>query len=285
VIALPDFTTPQDWIPDEHGSVAYWKFGDGPDVVLVHGWPLHSATFRRLVPLLACHFTLHLFDQPGAGHTKWSGPIGLAENSAALRRGIDHIGLERYAFVAHDSGACIARLVAAGDSRVRALVIGNTEIPGHHPGLLVAMVLLSRVPGGGHLLTRSMRFSAIRRSVFGFGSCFRDPAFVDGDFRELFVEPLLAPSDARAGHLAMLRSLDFALIDDLARVHGRIHAPVLCIWGPDDPYFPIAKARRMLAEFAGPAELVDIPGAKLYAHEDHPETFAAHATTFLTRVS
>ena len=27
--------------------------------------------------------------------------------------------------------------------------------------------------------------------------------------------------------------------------------------------------------------LVEIPGAKLFAHEDHPEAFAAHALPFL----
>jgi pimeloyl-ACP methyl ester carboxylesterase len=58
---------------------------------------------------------------------------------------------------------------------------------------------------------------------------------------------------------------------------------VRCIWGTADPFFPIAKARRMLEQFPAGAELVEIPGAKLFAHEDHPDAFVAHALPFLER--
>jgi hypothetical protein len=27
-----------------HAKLAYYRFGQGPDVVCVHGWPLHAAT-------------------------------------------------------------------------------------------------------------------------------------------------------------------------------------------------------------------------------------------------
>jgi len=39
----------------------------------------------------------------------------------------------------------------------------------------------------------------------------------------------------------------------------------------------------MLPQFTGPAELVEIPRARLFAHEDHPEEFLAHAVPFLQR--
>jgi haloalkane dehalogenase len=57
--------------------------------------------------------------------------------------------------------------------------------------------------------------------------------------------------------------------------------PVQLIWGEDDPFFPLAGARRMLAQFAGGARLEVIPRAKLFAHEDHPAEFAALARPFL----
>jgi pimeloyl-ACP methyl ester carboxylesterase len=83
--------------------------------------------------------------------------------------------------------------------------------------------------------------------------------------------------------LKLLRAVDFGLVDALAGVHRRIHAPTLCIWGPDVPFFPVEKARRMLPQFGGPAELVEIPRARLFAHEDHAEEFLAHALPFLQR--
>jgi haloalkane dehalogenase len=66
-----------------HGRLAYYRFGRGPDVVMVHGWPLHAATYRHVIPALAERYTLHLFDLPGTGHTtEWTGPISLWEHPA-----------------------------------------------------------------------------------------------------------------------------------------------------------------------------------------------------------
>lgn len=275
------FARPQRHVAAGAGRLAYWRFGRGPDVVLVHGWPLHAATFRRLVPMLAPHFTLHLFDLPGAGRTEWKGPIDLTSNAAALRRAIDELGLARYALVAHDSGGTVARLLAAEDERVVGLVLGNTEIPGHVPWQVRLYVWAAERPRLAPLLLAGLRLRLLRRSGLGFGGVFRDPAYVDGDFGEWFVKPLLGSRRVAEGQMALLRNLDLRLIDELAAVHARIRAPVLCIWGSDDPFFPLADARRMLGQFRGGAELVEIAGAKLFAHEDHPEAFAAHAAPFL----
>jgi len=275
------FGKPHAYVDAGTERLAYWRFGRGPDVVFIHGWPLHSATFRRIVPALAPKLTLHLFDLPGAGQTEARGSIDLASHAATLRRAIDGLGIARYALLAHDSGGTVARLVAADDARVRGLVLGGTEIPGHHPWLIQFYVGLTKVPGLARLVVSSMRFGAVRRSFLGFGGCFTDAAYVDGEFGDWFVRPLFSSRRVAAGQMALLRDLDFRLFDALDSAHRRIRAPVRCIWGTDDPFFPIAKARRMLEQFGGGAELVEISGAKLFAHEDHPEAFAAHALPFL----
>ncbi|MFT5806927.1 MAG: pimeloyl-[acyl-carrier protein] methyl ester esterase [Moritella dasanensis] len=41
--------------------------GDGPDLVLLHGWGLNSACWQSVVPLLSVHYRLHLIDLPGFG--------------------------------------------------------------------------------------------------------------------------------------------------------------------------------------------------------------------------
>jgi pimeloyl-ACP methyl ester carboxylesterase len=281
--AAAAFARPHDYIALGHGRLAYWRFGRGPDVVFVHGWPLHSATFRRIVPELARSFTLHLLDLPGTGQSEWDGPIDFASHAVTLRKAIDALGLPRYALLAHDSGGVVARLLAADDPRVQGLVLGNSEIPGHRPWLVELYAWAAKRPRIAALVLSTMRFPTVRRSFLAFGGAFRDPKFVDGDFADWFLRPLLASPRAAEGQMALMRNLDFGLVDRLDAVHARIGAPVLCIWGPDDPFFPIAKARRVLSQFKGRAELVEIPGAKLFAHEDHPEAFVAHAAPFLAR--
>ncbi len=42
--------------------------GRGPDLVLLHGWAMHSGVFAGLAERLEPRFTLHLVDLPGHGH-------------------------------------------------------------------------------------------------------------------------------------------------------------------------------------------------------------------------
>lgn len=278
---LRRLSSPDSFLEVPGGRIATWRLGTGPDLVAVHGWPLHAATWRHLVPALSRHFTVHLLDLPGSGRTEWPGQVDLQVCSEVVRRFIDRLGTSRYGVLAHDSGAAIARMACAGDDRLAAMVLGNTEIPGHHPLLVQVYVLAMRLGIAGPLL-RWITRGPLRKTSLGLGPLFTNPASVDGEFGTLFLAPLQDPL-VLEGALKLLRSWDFAPLDALAETHRRIRAPTLCIWGPDDPFFPVEKARRMLSQFAGPAELVEIPGGKLLVHEDHAEEFLAHALPFLQR--
>lgn len=48
-------------------SLSIRTHGTGPDLVLIHGWAMHSGIFAPLTHLLAAHFRLHLVDLPGHG--------------------------------------------------------------------------------------------------------------------------------------------------------------------------------------------------------------------------
>ncbi len=58
-----------------------------------------------------------------------------------------------------------------------------------------------------------MRVGALRRSPLGFGGVFSDPAYVDGEFGDLFVRPLLASKQVTEGQLELLRHVDFAFLE------------------------------------------------------------------------
>jgi pimeloyl-ACP methyl ester carboxylesterase len=277
---------PMGWLDVGHTRLAYWRFGTGPDLVFVHGWPLHAATFRRILPVLARDFTCHLFDLPGAGRSRPTPetPFGLVEHAETLRRAVDRLDLPHYALLAHDSGAVFARLVAASDARVRALVMGNTEIPGHRPKVVEMYVALGKIPGATALTRLLMHARRVRHSSIGFGGCFTDVSYADGDFHELFVAPILESSDAMRGQMGLVRHLDFSVVDRLDETHARIQIPTFLCWGEHDPFFPLAKAQAMLAGFAGGAELDVIADARLFAHEDHAPRFASSVSSFLARV-
>ena len=113
------FGTTQQFIDLGHSRIPHYCIGRGPDVLFVHGWPLYSATFRGIVPLLADRFTCHLIDLPGTGASDWDARsrIGLSHHVQSVRRVIEQLGLGEFALVAHDSGAVVARLAAASAGR------------------------------------------------------------------------------------------------------------------------------------------------------------------------
>ena len=79
--------------------------GDGPPLLLVHGWPENWYAWRLLMPALARDFTVIAVDQRGIGLTD-KPRVGydsatLAGDLAAL---MDALGHQRFAVVGHDTG-------------------------------------------------------------------------------------------------------------------------------------------------------------------------------------
>ena len=275
--------TPHRMVDIGHSRMAYWKFGHGPDLVLVHGWPLDSATFRNVLPRLSQQFTCHLFDLPGVGQSVSlpGAPTDFVSHATSLRAAIDALGLEGYALLAHDSGGFVARLLAAHDERVTRMVLGDTEIPGHTPPLIMAFALLARLPFAPAVLRVMLGNRTLRRSALGFGGAFTDVGFVDGAFFDLFVRPLVEDEAVARAQLAPLRQLHAGTMAALVAAHPRITVPVLLIWGTEDPFFPVGLARKMSPQFGGPVTFETIEGAKVFPHEDRADEFVERALAFL----
>lgn len=50
-------------------SVSVERFGQGPDLVLLHGWGMNGAVWHGIIQPLAAHYRLHLVDLPGFGNS------------------------------------------------------------------------------------------------------------------------------------------------------------------------------------------------------------------------
>lgn len=58
--------------------------------------------------------------------------------------------------------------------------------------------------------------------------------------------------------------------------------PVQLVWGQDDPFFPVERAREMVATFPD-ARLHVVPNAKLFCHEEKPAEVAEAMLSTLLR--
>lgn len=70
-------------------SVSVERFGQGPDLVLLHGWGMNGAVWHGIVPALASRYRVHLVDLPGFGNSPLAEGVGynlpwLAEQVATV---------------------------------------------------------------------------------------------------------------------------------------------------------------------------------------------------------
>ena len=267
-----------------HARVCYGKAGEGPALVLVHGFPLSGLTWRKIVPELSKRFTCYAFDLVGLGNSTSSDAADFSSTGQAevLRRALSAQGVSSYALMGNDTGGWIARELALLEpERVTHLILTNTEIPGHRPPWIPLYQRLARLPGSSFVLRRLLTSRRFRRSAMGFGGCFEDLDLIDGEFAELFLSPLLASQDRFSSMLKFLVSMRFERLDRFAELHARLSMPVAFLWGAADPTFPEETARAMASQFSNVAQFQSIPKGKLFVHEEQPDTVAELVMKFL----
>jgi pimeloyl-[acyl-carrier protein] methyl ester esterase len=94
--------------------------GDGPDLVLLHGWAMHSGVFAPLTRALAPRFRLHLVDLPGHGNSpEREGPLDLGD---AARRIAAHVPPALWIGWSLGGQVCLQAALAA-ESTVQALCL------------------------------------------------------------------------------------------------------------------------------------------------------------------
>jgi pimeloyl-[acyl-carrier protein] methyl ester esterase len=93
--------------------------GQGPDLVLIHGWALHGGIFAPLVERLAAQFRMHLVDLPGHGHSRGDDtPLALPHVVAAITAATPPA-----AWLGWSLGGLVALHAAATQPQVRGLVM------------------------------------------------------------------------------------------------------------------------------------------------------------------
>jgi haloalkane dehalogenase len=267
---------PDRFLEVGEGEVAYRRVGSGPDVVFIHGWPVSGATFRTLLPHLADQVTCHLIDLPGAGSSRFTSRATLSvdQHIRTVRRVLDLLELDDVAVVGHDSGGLIARHALAGDPRVRAMGLIDTEQPQGLSWRFRSFLASRHLPGFGRGLAWAVGHHRLRRNPLVLGGAFVDASLLDGEFDEFFLEPLHTIPARRDAAIQVLRSFDVQQVRDLGAVHRRIEVPVQLVWGEKDAFFPVGWAREMVGTFPD-ARLQVVEGAGLFSHEERPAEVAA----------
>jgi hypothetical protein len=109
--------------------------GDGPPLLLIHGWPGSWYYWRLVMPALARDFTVVAVDQRGIGLSdKPEGGYDTATLANDMVGLMDALGHERFAVVGVDTGLLIGYALAADHpDRVVRVALGEAPLPGITP--------------------------------------------------------------------------------------------------------------------------------------------------------
>jgi len=215
-------------------------------------------------------------DLPGFGDSPADGPGTWERQVEAVDRLHSGLGLGPVALIVHDWGGLIGlRWACDHPEKVAALVISST---GFFPdGKWHGMARALRTEGTGEELLANMNREALGE-VLRQASPSMDDKSVD-EYWKAFSDP-----DNRRGQLELYRSGDFEKLQPYEGRLASLGVPSLVLWGENDPFAPVAGARRLHDEIPD-SELVVIEGAGHFVVEDDPERYGAELERFLGAIS
>ena len=253
------------------GDISYVDEGDGPAVVLLHGFPTHADLWRNLAPLLAPRFRVVAPDLLGYGDSGKPGDadLSIAAQAGYVRELLERLGIQEFAAVGHGAGGGIAQLLAL-EGLVRTLVLLDTvAFEEWSPAGVLTGLTEDGAAADPSLAERAVREAFAR----GMGH----PERLLPDDLELFAHPWRQDP---AALLRAARALDGKDLGDAAARIGEQAIPVLVLWGEEDPWLPPSLAERLQDEI-GDAAVALLPGCSHFVLEDAPETVAPIVFEFL----
>jgi pimeloyl-ACP methyl ester carboxylesterase len=239
----------------------YTLEGEGPAVVLLHGWGTSSQSLRGVAAALGAEFRVLVVDQPGFG---WSDPPpeawGSRDYADHLARLLDQVRLPRAAVLGHSFGGRVAIQLAAGaPERVSRLV-------------LVASAGV-RPPRGGRYYAR-LAVTKLAKSAATLPLLGRLARPLYAGWRER-----VGSRDYRAAG-RMRPTLVRLVNEDLTPVLPLVQAPTLILWGDADREVGRTAVLTMASTIPC-ARMLVFPGAGHFPFEDEPARFHAALIGFL----
>jgi pimeloyl-ACP methyl ester carboxylesterase len=264
--------------------------GDGPPLLLVHGWPQNWYQYRALMPALARDYTVIAVDQRGMGLTQKPktgyDSASLANDLVAL---MDELGYDRFSVVGIAPNMVISYALAADHpERVARVVVGEAPLPGLNPPMSLPLPLF--LPGPAVPLLFHLTFNRLEalneQLVRGREDIFFDYIFDAEATNKLpryavkyYTDGFASSRAALRGSFGFYRAWDSTTAQNVTRSMGsKLTMPVLAIGGErssmDGP-------EQLMKVVANDVQGLVIPGAGHFLAEEAPEQVLAALTEFL----
>jgi 3-oxoadipate enol-lactonase len=241
--------------------------GDGPAIVLGHGFLMDHTMFDAQVRVLAPQYRVVRHDQRGFGKTETDGkPFSYwdcADDAVGL---CDHLGIKQAVLGGMSQGGFVSlRAALRYPDRVKALVLISTQA-GVDDAQTIAgyQQLLATWRMAGPILPVR---ETVAQIILG-GREYWEPWI--SKWAELPKEALVNPT------LCLLER------DDITDRVGEIKVPAIVFHGTADTAIPMERAKILASKLANAKALVEVPGAAHAANVTHPEIVNGPLLDFLS---
>lgn len=274
---MDDWNLPESFA-SRSGEVRWCRIGAGEPVVLLHGTPWSSYTWRNIADALARRHTVYCWDMPGYGRSEMSAgqDVSLAAQGEVFAELLAHWELERPQVIAHDFGGAVAlraHLLHGAQYTSLALVNVVAVAPWGSPFFQLVREhadVFEQIPPHLH--------QALVSAYIDTASSPRlHPAVL-----QRLVEPWLG-EDGQSAFYRQIAQADQRHTDEVQPQYSELRLPVLVCWGADDTWIPVDRAHTLAAAIPG-ARLELIEDAGHLVQEDAPAQLTATLMSLLDSV-
>lgn len=247
--AMPGEPKTATFVEVEGARVRIRDEGEGPPVVLVHGFASSLETWDAVIPVLVKKHRVIALDLKGFGWTdRPDGDYSPWAEARIVRAVMDRRGVDRAAIVAHSWGSSVALALALGDPRrVTRIALYDAWV---YEDQVPTFFRLARRTGMGEIL---FGLYYKERPDDRLVQAFYDPTLLSEKLAEDVLKSLERPGTVAAA-LAAVRGQQFAEVEKRYRT---IKKPVLLLWGREDVVTTLDFGERLSRE---------LPSAKLVVY-------------------
>jgi len=256
--------------------IAFRRRGQGPTVLLLHGFPTWSYDYAEVATDLAADHDVITLDFLGYGASDKPNPYDyfVAESADTVEDLVAHLGLESLHLVVHDYGGIVGQelidraLAGQLGFQISSVDLLNSGIvySAYRPTRLQRLLIL---PVVGKLIAGRVSANRVRSAL----DAIRGPKLTDAEFDNLWYGMAL-----HDGH--KLAHLHIRYNAERAAHHRRWEralaawdGPLQLVWGPEDPVsgrHVLEQAIKVLPR----AAVTEIPGAGHYPQSEAPAAVA-----------
>ena len=222
-------------------EINYLQYGEGKDIILLHGWGQNIQMMKPLGDAFANRFRITILDFPGFGESEEpSEPWTINKYSSILEDFIKELDIKKPIVIGHSFGGRVAIRFSARNPIEKLVLFGSPCIRIKEDLSITVKLLkkLKQLPG-----------------LNSFGE---------------FMKKYIGSRDYKQASPIMRQTLVNVVNEDLSKYAREIEEPTLLIWGENDTEAPVNDAKE-LEKIMIDAALIILPGTHYAYLENLPQ--------------